>query len=273
MSKLLDGLGRLIRYPGGNAGPLQLAQARRLAAPEPVEVMVFREQLGRSGTGMAAYEIAEAGFVLCAPEVRSEQLARTIAYAMNAVLGLFPFPQRAIPKTLFGLFDSIEDFARSSEALGCSAFSPRTAGFWIPGVPPRILAAMTRSHGAGTVAHELTHAMLSSLRLPRWVDEGLATTAQSVLGRVHVMDPYRLAKILSGKEVRRRWLSGELFVDHDSERTHAAYTHAHRIVSTLLRLSPAAFSTEALEKCRRADAGARWLRNQFGLALDALFLD
>jgi len=273
MSTLLDGLARLIRYPRADDGWPPLAQARRLVESEPPELKVFRKQLGPGGTQMAAYEIAEAGFVLCAPEVRSDHLVRTIARAMTAALGLFPLQQRTIPKTLFALFDSIEEFALSSEALGCSAFSPRTAGFWIPGIPPRILAALTRSHGAGTVAHELTHALLSSFRLPRWIDEGLATTAQSTLGRVHVMDRYRLARILSDKEARRRWLSGELFVDDDSEKTHAAYTHAHRIVSTLLRLYPAAFSTEALEKCRRIDAGARWLRKQFGLPLDALFLD
>jgi hypothetical protein len=270
---LLNGLTRLFGNATASDGGFRLARAQPVGGAEPPELLALRKQLGLRGTGMAAYEIADTGLVLCNAGIHSAYLARTVACATNTVLGLLRLPRLLLPKTLFALFDSIEEFARGSEALGCPIVSPRTAGFWIPGVPPRILAAMTRSHGAGTLAHELTHAMLSRLSLPTWIDEGLATTAQSRVGYACVMDPRRLAQIFSAKDARCRWLSGELFADADSERIHAAYVHAHRIVGSLLRLKPAAFSIDALGECRASDAGARWLRGQFGLTLDAIFLD
>ena len=123
------------------------------------------------------------------------------------------------------------------------------------------------------IAHELTHSALAHLRLPLWLDEGIAVTTEdhvaSKYTRPHRDHLEKLGKHLNfwNAERMQEFWTGESFGRTDEGHT-LSYDLAHNIVGLLGRewRSFTAFATNA----KRADAGAAAARDALGLDLGEL---
>jgi len=87
-----------------------------------------------------------------------------------------------------------------------------------------------------TISHEICHALLSHLRLPRWVEEGLVQIAE---GRIQGKDsgdtfPGQIhSEYWRDHTFAEYWLGSAFHISGDGQ--HLAYGLAHRMVSDLLK--------------------------------------
>ena len=121
------------------------------------------------------------------------------------------------------------------------------------------------------IAHELTHSALSHLRLPRWLDEGLAVNTEHRIAGAHrgLHTPRQLhAKHLQfwNDETIQQFWSGESFFRTD-DGNMLSYDLARIMVAQMGRAWPPfeRFATDAA----RADAGASAAREHMELDLGA----
>lgn len=219
--------------------------------------------------GVAGYE------VLYDPTISVRSLDKLIERARSTVIALFggrdlagpdPFPR-------FAFFSDIDRLWEARVCLGAATNSPNASAICVRASPPLILVAYLGFDDGRAVVHELSHAWMASAILPRWLDEGLAMTAESLLGySPSPISQARLAQALAGDPCRERWLTGKLFSDEDTELALCAYFYSYSITSELRRRNISAFSRHKLSSCVHADCGARWLLENFSLNLSDIFL-
>lgn len=231
----------------------------------------------RLGLGPCAHlHVAEESCVLSTlePEV-VEATARYIATARRRVarvlgdLARFPAGERSI----LLVFDTEEDYYRYVSiyypAEGEFAFS---GGMFIDaGCPHFVVVAADLSSIEPVIAHELTHRAVSHLRLPKWLDEGLAVnTEHKVAGaRRLIYTPQELhamhQKFWNAERIQDFW-SGRSF-DRTDEGNMLSYELARIMVGQLAAQwqAFAAFVTSA----KREDAGAGAAREHLDIRLGA----
>lgn len=123
-----------------------------------------------------------------------------------------------------------------------------------------------------TIVHEMTHACLSHLSLPRWIDEGLAVNVERRLTRQTnaLYSPQEMhkkhLKFWGVSEIQEFW-SGELFYRADDNANRLSYDLARILVEQLAR-DWDRFQQFALAADWR-DGGARAAREVFGISLGA----
>ncbi len=122
-----------------------------------------------------------------------------------------------------------------------------------------------------TIAHELTHAALAHLRLPRWLDEGLAVNTEHRIAGAHrgLHTPRQLHEkhraFWHDESIQQFWSGRSFFRTDDGNLL--SYDLARIMVAQMGR-NWAAFEQFA-RHARRGDAGAAAAREHMGLDLGA----
>lgn len=172
-----------------------------------------------------------------------------------------------------GLFMKLVDDAPSDpDAAAKHATSQNVAGFG-----HFILLADEIDEAEPTLVHEMTHALLSHLELPLWIEEGIATAMEHTVSQGsadpsyvlnHRSDLQRRHGRYWNAQTKKGFWDGSAF--SNGTTTELAYDMAHLIVSELGRDFPrfAAFAKAASVH----DGGAEAARSIYGLPLDA-FVD
>lgn len=136
-----------------------------------------------------------------------------------------------------------------------------------------VVLGTPRHHVEGTLAHELCHACLSPLPLPRWVNEGCAQMAESLADSDSRM-------VLNRELVARqhgRWRvnglesfwSGEAFDSPHDDEQELSYSLAVILAHTALQNDGVRF-WNFVKQSRSVDAGAQAFREVFGRSLGEL---
>lgn len=138
-----------------------------------------------------------------------------------------------------------------------------------------IVLADEIEHAEPTLVHELTHALLSHLDLPLWIDEGIATMMEGSLAQV-ASDPafvinrradlLRRHRLFWTERTKPGFWDGSAF--RDGASSELAYDMAFRIVFELARDLPS-FSAFA-KAADPADGGAAAAAEIYGLPVEAL---
>lgn len=93
-----------------------------------------------------------------------------------------------------------------------------------------------KAHLSVIAAHETTHVFLAYYRLPRWLDEGIATNAESLFssGRSRFTQEDQIVEAPThwNRELFEQFLNGEIV--HDYEAQYASYALAYMIVHNML---------------------------------------
>jgi hypothetical protein len=206
------------------------------------------------------------------------RLARTVgdyvSTARNRITRLLEGVARFPPdeKTIFIALDSKQAYyhyvANYYPEDGEFSFS---GGMYIDhGCPHFVTVKSDLWHLEPVIAHELTHSALAHLKLPLWLDEGIAVTTEdhvaSKYTRPHREHLEKLAKHLNfwNAERMQEFWNGESFHRTDDGNT-LSYDLAHNIVGLLGRdwRSFARFATAA----QRVDGGAASARAALNLDL------
>jgi hypothetical protein len=125
------------------------------------------------------------------------------------------------------------------------------------------------------LVHEMTHALLSHLDIPLWLNEGLATSVEQTLYPRHMDPAFRLVeeadlrkrhKAYWTADTQASFWNGDAF--QNGESSELAYDLARRLVSGLSSDMPAlaAFA----EKAHWRDGGAKALQSVYNIDLKAL---
>jgi hypothetical protein len=152
---------------------------------------------------------------------------------------------------------------------------PRTTPSDIAGFGHFILLADEIDRAEPTLVHEMTHALLSHLDLPLWINEGIATAVE----RGIALAPADPAFVINRQQdlLRRHrqywtestkpsfWDGSAFQSGHSSE---LAYDMAYRIVFELARDMPA--FTAFAKAADPIDGGAQAAESIYGLAIDVL---
>ncbi len=192
---------------------------------------------------------------------------------IDKVLGPLAAPHGG-HKSILIVFDDEADYYPYTAAYEPdedeSAFS---GGMFIDaGCPHFVTCRADLSRIEPVIVHELTHAALSHLKLPLWLDEGIAVnTEHRLTGRQRSeLTPQQMHRLHQGfwseAEIQQFW-TGESFRRPD-DGNKLSYDLARIIVEQLGKdwASFAAFVTSA----SRADAGAQAARSTLGVDLGAM---
>lgn len=201
-----------------------------------------------------------------------EFIART-RQRVTRVLGPLATPQPG-SKSILIVFDDEESYYTYTAAYehgeGELAFS---GGMFIDaGCPHFVTRSQDLSQVEPVIAHELTHAALAPLRLPLWLDEGIAVNTEHRLtgARRGENTPQELQamhqRFWGEAEIQQFW-TGESFRRPD-DGNKLSYDLARIIVEQLAKQwdSFAAFVAQA----SREDAGAKAAREALGIGLGAM---
>lgn len=119
-----------------------------------------------------------------------------------------------------------------------------------------------------TLAHELTHACLAHRRLPLWLDEGCATTAEQRLAPGHrpILDPELRDRHLAfwQEERMQQFWAGTSFQE-PGDASELSYSLAEIMVSLISRDAPAFIAF--LRHARHVDAGQTAALDCLGMSL------
>lgn len=201
-----------------------------------------------------------------------EFIART-RQRVTRVLGSLATPQPG-SKSILVVFDDEESYYTYTAAYehgeGELAFS---GGMFIDaGCPHFVTRSQDLSHVEPVIAHELTHAALAPLRLPLWLDEGIAVNTEHRLtgARRGEHTPHELQAMHQrfwGEEEIQQFWTGDSFRRPD-DGNKLSYDLARIIVEQLGKHweSFAAFVSQA----SRDDAGAKAAREALGIELGAM---
>lgn len=271
-------LQRILRRLGREATRCDQPMPTSMLAPQQETrgdapaIEVIRCMLGEFGKDMHAEVLSDGTAILRDANLARPVVLSAVSRSKQAVRSLFKQPSVEWPSGLsVVVFGDRERLWATTESLfGVHLGASR--GIFMKGQPPLLLVSLLGFDDERSLTHELTHAFLSPLELPRWVDEGLALLAETqVTSRMDITDPAVLARVFAAHDYRSRWLTGDLFDDDDPRFNNAAYSLAYLSASLLHRENAAAFSSDALAECQRGDGGASWLSAHFDVALDALF--
>jgi hypothetical protein len=192
---------------------------------------------------------------------------------VTRVLGPLATPQPG-SKSILVVFDHDEDYYTYTAAYdhgeGELAFS---GGMFIDaGCPHFVTRSEDLSRIEPVIAHELTHAALAHLRLPLWLDEGIAVNTEHRLtgarhGEHTPQELQRMHQRFWGETEIQQFWTGESFRRPD-DGNKLSYDLARIIVEQLAKTwEPfAAFVAQA----SRDDAGARAAREALGIELGAM---
>ncbi len=128
------------------------------------------------------------------------------------------------------------------------------------------------------LAHELTHALLTSLQLPLWLDEAVAMSAEVEITRreVYPLDPEKIRQhraFWDAEKIQEFW-TGESWARPD-EGNELSYSLARFIFRMLLDGGRTGREkvAELLVMAQREDAGFAAVEDVFGVHLDELLTD
>lgn len=195
--------------------------------------------------------------------------ARVRIERLLGALASFPAGQRSLVLVL----DSEGDYYRYVSLYYPDGEFAASGGMFIDAGCPHFV--VVRAHlGAiePVIAHELTHSALAHLRLPRWLDEGIAVnTERRVAGAqpsLHTaMELHALLREhWSAAKVQRLW-SGESFLRADDD-TLLSYELARILVEQMSRAWDD-FATFVRAAAHATDAGAAAARDALGVDLGA----
>jgi len=246
-------------------------QAARLAC-QRAWLMHLRDAMGPHA---ALYE-TEGELLLSTLDPRTAQataefVART-RQRVSRVLGSLAAPEPGF-KSILVVFDSEDDYYHYAAAYdgdeGESAFS---GGMFIhAGCPHFVTRRDDLARIEPVIAHEMTHAALAHLRLPLWLDEGIAVNTEHRLtgatrGEHTPQQMQRLHQRFWGEAEIQQFWDGSSFRRPD-EGNKLSYDLARIIVEQLGKTwEPfAAFVASA----QRQDAGAQAARDTLGIDLGA----
>ncbi|AVP97424.1 hypothetical protein C7S18_09550 [Ahniella affigens] len=140
-----------------------------------------------------------------------------------------------------------------------------------------ILLADEIDQAEPTLVHEMTHALLSHLELPLWIEEDIATAMEHTVGQDSVDPSYVLNRRSDMQHRHGRYWNEQTKIGFwdgsafsNGAASELAYDMAHLIVSELRRDFPR-FATFA-KAVSVHDGGAEAARSVYGLPLDA-FVD
>jgi len=202
----------------------------------------------------------------------AEFVART-RQRVARVLGTLATPQPG-SKSILVVFDDEESYytytSAYEHAAGELAFS---GGMFIDaGCPHFVTRSEDLSRIEPVIAHELTHAALSPLRLPLWLDEGIAVNTEHRLtgarhGEHTPQELQRMHQRFWGEAEIQQFWTGESFRRPD-DGNKLSYDLARIIVEQLGKdwETFAAFVASA----SRNDAGAQAARDALGIDLGAM---
>ncbi|WP_374563837.1 hypothetical protein [Ideonella sp.] len=202
----------------------------------------------------------------------SDFVARS-SHRIAKVLGPLAAP-RTGHKSILVVFDDEADYypytAAYDASEGESAFS---GGMFIDaGCPHFVTCRADLSRIEPVIVHELTHAALSHLKLPLWLDEGIAVNTEHRLTGMQRSEhtPQQMHRLHQGfwgeAEIQQFW-SGESFRRPD-DGNKLSYDLA-RIIVEQLGKDWAAFS-DFVVRAERSDAGAEAARYTMDIDLGAL---
>lgn len=188
------------------------------------------------------------------------------------VLGMLATPQPAM-KSILVVFDGEDDYYTYTAAYehgdGERAFS---GGMFIDaGCPHFVTRRDDLTLIEPVIAHELTHAALAHLRLPLWLDEGIAVNTEHRLTGVRAehtpQELQRMHQRFWGEAEIQQFWTGESFRRPD-DGNKLSYDLARIIVEQLAKTwEPfAAFVANASQE----DAGAQAAREAMGIELGAM---
>lgn len=185
-------------------------------------------------------------------------------------LARFPAGQRSLVLVL----DSEEDYYRYVSLYYPEGEFATSGGMFIDaGCPHFVVAQAYLNVLEPVIAHELTHSALAHLRLPRWLDEGIAVNserrvagAQPPLHTPHELHAMHRAH-WSAVRVQGLW-SGESFFRSDDD-TLLSYELARIMVEQLSRQWEG-FAAFVHAAAHAPDAGAAAARSVLGVELGAL---
>jgi hypothetical protein len=138
-----------------------------------------------------------------------------------------------------------------------------------------IVLADEIEHAEPTLVHELTHALLSHLDLPLWIDEGIATMMEGSMAHAATdpafvinrrADLLRRHRLFWTAQTKPSFWDGSAF--RDGAASELAYDMAFRIVFELARDMPS-FSAFA-KAANPEDGGAAAAAEIYGLPIEAL---
>ncbi len=202
-------------------------------------------------------------------------LSRYVAGARKRIAGtlgaLVGFP--AGLKSVVIVLDDEDAYYRyvSTYHSGEGEFALSSGMFIAGGCPHFVVRRADLSSIEPIIAHELTHSALSHLRLPRWLDEGLAVDTEHRIAGAHrgLHTPRQLhakhVEFWNDETIQQFW-SGESFFRSD-DGNMLSYDLARIMVAQMGRDWPS-FERFAAHAAR-ADAGASAAREHMELDLGA----
>ena len=227
------------------------------------------------GPGYRLHETAEAWVLSPLPD---RELLATVAHVRSTrhgvarVLGELARPSAGERAILLVLDDQEAYYRYVSGYYPAGEFALSGGMFLNAGVPHFVTPRSELSAVEPTIAHEMTHAALSHLGLPRWIDEGLAVNAEHKLTR---SSPHRFtpAQMRAKRDafwthdtIQQFW-SGWSFLRGDDGNL-LSYDLAQTMVAQLAR-DWTAFERFALA-AGRDDGGAAAARDTLDVDLGAL---
>jgi hypothetical protein len=183
-------------------------------------------------------------------------------------------PPRESPRSILLVLDDEDTYYHYLTACtGGSGESGFSSGVFLSGgaIPHFVVRHEDLSAIEPVIAHEMTHEALSPLRLPLWLDEGLAVSTERRLGgrgraapRLHELHGQHVA-FWNDREIAGFWTGRSFF--RTDEGQALSYELAHLLVQQASRDWPVfcAFVQDA----RRADAGAAAAKAHLGVTLGA----
>jgi len=258
---------------GSEASPA--SEGQRIAALEAGRRAWLQHLAEALGPHMGLLETDDA-WVLSSLPGREERAtaqyvhtARTRIGRLLGALASFPAGQRSLVLVL----DSEDDYYRYVSLYYPDGEFATSGGMFIDAGCPHFV--VVRAHlGAiePVIAHELTHSALAHLRLPRWLDEGIAVNSERrVAGpqpSLHTaMELHALLREhWSAAKVQLLW-SGESFLRADDD-TLLSYELARILVEQMSR-DWDGFATFVRAAAHAMDAGAAAARDALGVDLGA----
>lgn len=234
------------------------------------------------------YQVAESDdFLIVGPQTRvtNTALLRTAQHCRTRLLDLLPgvagfsAPSKEVIVVFYGpelYYSHVSEYYPEGDFGGSSGMHIR--GDW----PHIVMLDADAPTIHQTLAHELTHAALSHLRLPQWIEEGLAQIAEhDVTGEGALFDVRRVRK---QKDYWRthgldNFWAGEAFHSPD-ESQEFGYQLAEILVRLLLEdFRPRWFGFDHrpldslmafLTSARRDDAGQAAAQENLGMTLGQL---
>lgn len=201
------------------------------------------------------YEIFQSDRVLLLGRMRRQWGAFAVGRverALALVDALLPgVAEQSVPgKHMVLCLASEEDTARYVAGLGCGT---DWDGLCVNREPVHVLIRAKEEMPELTLAHEMTHACLWHVDLPRWLGEGIAVRMERILGRAPYDEvlPEQLAAWRK-LDLESFW-SGEAF-HADEATTKAAYRLADHLLNAICRPKTTRLAQFILN-AKREDAG------------------